>query len=619
MSARLLVSLACLASIGCTAKSDAAQDGAPNQAAAQDGAPKQSASSPAGGAGDELEGDTPPKGGDEPAEAAGPCRGLDKRLEPIWSSERREAMLADHGAAAPARLDAFAERWLDHAREACEATEVRGEASHRVRVLREDCLAEQRLQFQALVDILRGDDSARVWTSSVAALEHLPEPSSCLAEPAMVRPEPPEEAAAAKARLRGRGELAAARVWLELGAPVQARTLAQAVYDRAGEDPVLLIEARWLLGAAQAESGQVTAGIDNLQEAGWAAASAKHDEAAALASVALVRAVGLHAGNPEDALGWARHAEAALKRLAENPALQRRLKLSVARVHLLAGDGTAAEAALDAAGRLAAVPSVDAITTELLVAEALLLQHRQEAAEKRVDEAERAIEDLLGKDHASMGQVYVLRARLAEADRDFPETVKSLQTAHDLVHAGFGRHAPELIPIALHRAEVESKRGDTLAAVTVVDAALLVSEKASADWGDATVVDAQIARARLHRQAKELDPARELLDEAVETARDRGMTRRFVLASVALARACADLGDAECTDTALRRAAKDRSAPKAVAAIVQFELAKLTYADDPSRAHDMAQRAAKAWRDAGEPTKVMAVEAETWLSTHPKP
>lgn len=112
-------------------------------------------------------------------------------------------------------------------------------------------------------------------------------------------------------------------------------------------------DERYEKGVVAAARGDLETAEQELQEAAWLAASTRYDYRAAASTGRLVEVTAAR-GNYEDALAWARHTEAAFKRLPPNRA-EIRFRRAVADVLAATGDADGAAAAQAEADRIAAL------------------------------------------------------------------------------------------------------------------------------------------------------------------------------------------------------------------------------------------------------------------------
>jgi tetratricopeptide (TPR) repeat protein len=107
------------------------------------------------------------------AEPPPPCEGADEGVDEVWSPARREAIAGafaatkePHAATVWARsaevIDGYTVRWRDSARDACEATRVRGEQSDSLFDLRRACLDRRLHELEVRLALLEQVDTKMV-------------------------------------------------------------------------------------------------------------------------------------------------------------------------------------------------------------------------------------------------------------------------------------------------------------------------------------------------------------------------------------------------------------------------------------------------------------------------
>ncbi|HZX00708.1 MAG TPA: serine/threonine-protein kinase [Bacilli bacterium] len=266
-------------------------------------------------------------------EPAGPrCDGGAARVAAVWSEASRgrvAAALEAHGGGgaghAVAALDRWAAAWAAAHDATCRATHERGEQSALLLDLRMRCLERRRGEAAALVERL-GRADAEAARRAVDAATALPEPLECRdLDAAGVDPLPrdPALAAAADEALAG---LADARAALLVGDHRKALTRARALGEaaaRSGHAPTRA-EVELVRAEALRLGGDGPGAEEAAQASLWAAERGHDDVAAAHAWLALLAL----AGERRDlaaAEERARHAEAALGRAGDPPALVARL------------------------------------------------------------------------------------------------------------------------------------------------------------------------------------------------------------------------------------------------------------------------------------------------------
>ncbi len=271
------------------------------------------------------------------------CRGGPSRLAGIWEPStppgaprpRRDALeaaflRADGPSAATTwqrverLLDRYATSWLGMYRDACEATQVRGEQSPETLDLRMACLDERRTTLAALTDVLANADGVAV-TRAVDAVNALPALDRC-ADIKLLREavEPPHDEAT---RLRVediRKRLAQAKALADTG------NTALAIAEGRG----LIAEARALgYGPLIAEAlglpamfNVVTIGAEaakELEESVWMALANRRDDIALDSGTSLAAYVGAVLGRRDEARRWVHMMSALIDRMGPGQELRR--------------------------------------------------------------------------------------------------------------------------------------------------------------------------------------------------------------------------------------------------------------------------------------------------------
>ncbi|MEX1368347.1 MAG: serine/threonine-protein kinase [Nannocystaceae bacterium] len=263
-------------------------------------------------------GDSPPSCADEPTGAR------------AWTEPRREAVTSalarahELPAQAPtaepqvlAGLDAYATALERDERAACEAALVTPADPELER--RRGCLRSAATHFETLVQTLAEAD-ATVAQRAATAVTQLPPLERC-GDAKRLRAEegpavPIADEPAAQALRAGLAEVSAL---LTAGTIDVALSRAHECVEQARTlgHPPLLAEAMWWQGHAQRNAGQLEPALPKLEQAAHLAAAHGHDKVAALAAVELTTALGALA-RYDEALEWARHAEAAALRFGRD-------------------------------------------------------------------------------------------------------------------------------------------------------------------------------------------------------------------------------------------------------------------------------------------------------------
>jgi serine/threonine protein kinase/tetratricopeptide (TPR) repeat protein len=282
--------------------------------------------------------------------AAGPIRAAT-----AWDPVRRRAVqrafsatgskhAAQAFAGAAAAIDRYVERWTGAYREACEATQMRGEQSAEVLDLRMSCLGERLAGVRALADVLASADGS-VIDNAVTAAGALPTLDRC-ADVQMLRAviKPPDDLASRQKVDRLREEVARVSALASAGLCDRAKEAAAPVQRDAKQLAYRPLEAEidYALGRLFDTCLDPKDAIVDLEDAIMAAEESRHDEIAIYASAALGAAYADRAHDVARGRQWIRHSEAILARFPGHPALEAWVAVSSAVVML--GEGRLEEA-----------------------------------------------------------------------------------------------------------------------------------------------------------------------------------------------------------------------------------------------------------------------------------
>ncbi|MCA9712281.1 MAG: tetratricopeptide repeat protein, partial [Myxococcales bacterium] len=226
------------------------------------------------------------------------------------------------------RLDAYARAWTDAHRRACEAAPADVVALD----LRMSCLGRAHASLAATVGLLTEADATTVQhavaqVAGLPALERCDDVDSLRAD--VPPPSDPEVVAAVE---RITATLESAHALERAGHYAEGRRLAEAALAEAralGHEPTLA-RAQIRVGALELGLGDAEAARRSLTEAALLAAGIGDHRAAADAATRLVFVQAEALGLPDEALPWARHAEASLRRMPPDPLAQARLDSNLA-------------------------------------------------------------------------------------------------------------------------------------------------------------------------------------------------------------------------------------------------------------------------------------------------
>jgi serine/threonine protein kinase len=241
-------------------------------------------------------------------------------------------------------LTGYARSWARQYREACEATQVRGEQSAEVLDLRMSCLRERLGGLRALTDVF-SDANGAVVENAVSAANNLGALSRCedvtLLRSVVRPPEDPTtraRVAALHQRLAQLKALFDAGRWHEglKDGPALVKA-AKAV----GYQP-LTAETLALMGTLYLKANDARAAEVALTDSYLAADASKHDEVRAEDATNLVWVVGYLQGRFGEAQRWAKNADAVLERLGGHERLRAWLLNNLGGMYEMKGEMEAA-------------------------------------------------------------------------------------------------------------------------------------------------------------------------------------------------------------------------------------------------------------------------------------
>ena len=248
--------------------------------------------------------------------------GPDGRLPPRKEAVRRAFLAtgkryaADSFNIAMSALDRYVTAWTEMHREACEATNTRGEQSSEVLDLRMGCLNDRLSDVRALTNVFSGAD-AEVVAQSVKAAQGLRSIEGCAdvaALKAVVRP--PDDPAVSRAVAEVRTQLADVKALTNAGRFQDgAKVIEQVVRAARATNYEAVVAEALLLSAEIQDFDNPKMAETTYEQAMWAAEASHHDEVVVEAADSLVGNLANFQDRPRDAFRWAAFAEARLKRL----------------------------------------------------------------------------------------------------------------------------------------------------------------------------------------------------------------------------------------------------------------------------------------------------------------
>jgi eukaryotic-like serine/threonine-protein kinase len=567
------------------------------------------------------------------------CQGAEEELLAVWNDEHKAAVATGLVAAAPgsdaawleegatkitALVDAYGDDWVAMSTDACEATYVRGEQSARLLGQRRDCLDRRKAEVDALAGVLAQATPA-VASHAFAAASSLSPLSRCAdSESLAAAVDPPETPQAQQSVAELRRSLARAQVLDAAGRHDEADTLAQELLAQAQALAYAPAEAeaRFHLGRIKASRADAKAAEEHLSEAHWQASSVKHDTVAAAAASALVDVVGIDLARRDEGLGWARHAEAAFKRIGLGGVDEAELRHRVGSIHAANGNLTEASESLEQAKALYEKQPRHALAlvrTLRDLAAVRVAEERFTDAAALLEQARSVAEGAAGAHHPEVAQVISAQGRAADAQGRTGEARACFQAALALYEATVGPRHPLVAETHEDLARSHARTGDRDAAVREQ---LRAHELLAAALGEhPRVAEALFALGSLRAAAGRREEARHDWDQALALGeRTRGKDHP-ALAWPLTRLAALDLEDgrAKLAVERLERALKVRGRkglPPTLLAETQFALARALHesGEDRTRAQELARKAHKTYEAAGPAGAIAAAEIDQWLA-----
>jgi tetratricopeptide (TPR) repeat protein/predicted Ser/Thr protein kinase len=304
-------------------------------------------------------------------------------------------------------VDRWGNSWIDTRREACAATQVRGEQSPALMDLRMSCLDDRKRELGALLEVFAHAD-ADVVPASLKAISQLEPIERCTDTAALANVAAPKSAIAAavdQQKVEVDAISAAVRS-MQVPGTVERAQKALSAATALGYLP-LEARARFELGLALNNDGKYADAFASLEAAALAADRAGDDRLRARSWLEALYIAGSPLRKGDDAMRARAHAAAAIDRIRDPGVMPLRLHLYTAGMYWTLGKPNEGLAEIDAALALVtqATPKVD--HANVLNQRGLLLQdleRRQEAIDTYA-EARKLFEAEYGPDHPRIAMV----------------------------------------------------------------------------------------------------------------------------------------------------------------------------------------------------------------------
>jgi serine/threonine protein kinase len=401
-------------------------------------------------------------------------------------------------------LDGYVGRWSNMYRDACEATNVRGEQSNEVLDLRMSCLRDRWNELRALSDVLV-EGHAIVASNALAAATALTPIERCAdvtsANASVVPPSDP----ATRQRVDAlRNRLVAVKALQDAGRYQRA---IDAVHDVVAESRVvgyrpLIAEALNRLVLLEVDMRRPQEADASAEEALWIAEASRHDELVVELAAVEIFVDGYVERDMTKARRWINQAQVFLERIGGHDLL---------RAWVLNNIGVV----LDANGD-------------------------KEGAAAQLFQALRIKERVLGKDHPDVAYTLSNLADTLRAIGRGAEALELINRGLEILGRTFGANHPRLIPQLVNRAEILNQLGRYAEGRRDAERAVAIQESEAGPQTDLVYVLGPLADALLglSQPTAAIDPIR----RGIKLAQDGGLDEELPRLQFALARALWDSG-----------------------------------------------------------------------------
>jgi eukaryotic-like serine/threonine-protein kinase len=519
------------------------------------------------------------------------------------------------------RLSDWADAWVEMRRDACEATQRRGEQSAALMDLRMACLDRKLHHFEALVAVFERSDPEVVRNAMESAAK-LPTIDDCGDIERLQEAVPPVPAEHAEEVDAIRRELASVRARANAGKFREGLSRGAELLDRAqatGHLP-LVAEAAYGLGYVQERNMLVEETRVTYELALEAAAEAGILDYEARALVGLAGVFALHL-DPEVCLRYTRHAGAILRRLGDPPDVLGPLLIYRAVAYSKKGE---IDVAIEHYRQLIALEGANphhvlAATTNL--ASLLSGQGKQREAKEALEAALASAAAVLGEHHVNHAKIQLNLGSLHHLLGEHERARSHIVAARDALVAEYGPRHPEVAKAHQNLGAVFDGQGRFDEALAHYEEALQIkrellgSDHASVGFSSQSLGDVLLRSGNPRDAIPHLEEARRISN--VPTGTGVGYpVRAATLAS--LANAYLALGRHEEAWSAVEEGFSlvSGDVEPAAGARLRFAAAKVLLARGAHRAeaHDMARQAVEGFRASEQASDHEIAEVEAWLA-----
>ena len=416
-------------------------------------------------------------------------------------------------------LSGYSQSWAKMYREACEATNARGEQSAEVLDLRMTCLQERLGGLRALTDVF-SDANGQVVENAVSAANNLGSLDRCADVPllrSVVRPPEDPKTRARVAELRQ--QLAGVKALYDSGRYHEGLKDAPGRIDEVralGYQP-LIAETLFVMGMMYCKSNDVPAAERALVDSYLAADASRDDEVRAEDATNLVWVVGYQEGRYADAQRWAKYADAILQRLGGHVLLQAWLLNNLGGLFEIRGEREAAlrmqQEGLALKERALGRDHPDVGISEGNLAVVLTALGRNQEALEHVDRSIEILENGLGAGHPDLATQLNNRGEILNALGRSRDARTSFEKARIVWERELGLDNPNLAYALTGIGTSYLSEGDTSNAIVPLERAFKIREAHETDPSRRAETRFALARA-LWESGRDHLRARSLAEQA---------------------------------------------------------------------------------------------------------
>ncbi len=416
-------------------------------------------------------------------------------------------------------LSGYSQSWANMYREACEATNARGEQSAEVLDLRMTCLQERLGGLRALTDVF-SDANGQVVENAVSAANNLGSLDRCADVPLLRSVVRPPEDPATRARVAElRHQLAGMKALYDSGRYHEGLKDSPRLLDEVralGYQP-LIAETLEAIGMMYCKSNDVPSAEKTLVESYLAADASRDDEVRAEDATNLVWVVGYQEGRYADAQRWAKYADAILQRLGGHVLLQAWLLNNLGGLAEIRGDREVAlrrqQEGLALKERALGRDHPDVGISEGNLAVVLTALGRNQEALEHVDRSIEILENGLGAGHPDLATQLNNRGEILNALGRSRDARASFEKARIVWERELGLDNPNLAYALTGIGTSYLSEGDASNAIVPLERAFKIREAHETDPSRRAETRFALARA-LWESGRDQPRARSLAEQA---------------------------------------------------------------------------------------------------------